>query len=608
MKGSVMQTLWDDLVIKEEQVGVFKLLISCNKSFGLAKPTTMLLFKDIYSTAPTLFLCYIAGMTAVALESATIETSVVSKTDMSHEIVKALVGRIAWTMVSSLFRKWQDDVEKRMERVVKTHFGLDIPTSLDPASSVDVTSDSAWQAFREIASFLTSLLTAASQLFVLYNAATSMNFTFMCICLTQPIFSCLTSRAVWDKVCYAYVNNPHHIRMKALGSLTDPEYRSDVISANLIPWILKEWKASNDWPFYSYSEQESTGQAMISALMEDLPMAFCGLAAILQPGKLSITSIAIFQTSSSTLQYTIHDLLNSGQKFRRAISSVVNIYKAEEIENQVVDGQLSYPIEESEKESSKGMEFELRDLTFSYPGSKKTTPSLDKINVTIPAGSVVVIVGGNGSGKSTLVKLLARLHEPTDGTLLIDSHPASSYAIASLRHCTALLSQDNALFPLSLSENIGLGYPEYVHDEAMVREAARKGGADGFIDKLQERYRTLNLWNIGEGHPMKVKIKEFGEEGKSRTFMRLQSGNVKFIAVDEPSSAMDAEAELHLFNGILDARQGKTHADLILCMKDGALVEKGTHEELMEVKGEYCKLYKIQADAFTNNDVKATST
>ncbi|KAF9010197.1 P-loop containing nucleoside triphosphate hydrolase protein [Cyathus striatus] len=356
---------------------------------------------------------------------------------------------------------------------------------------------------------------------------------------------------------------------------------------------------------------------------------------------LSLSSIAILEQSSSGLRQSLEVLFREHESFRRNLNTLRQIYTPPEVENKIKDGKRLYP---HEKSSDKGMSFELRNVTFQYPGSTKTSNALNNISTSINAGQLVVIVGSNGSGKSTLIKLLARLYDPNSGSLLIDGNSANSYKMADLHDATAILSQDNHVFPLSLSENIGVGYPEHAHSNEMIAESAKKGGALAFISNYNDGFSTtldpmVDIFSINvygnHGHPLHDELEKLykkseisgGEKQRvvaSRTFMRFSSGNVKFVAVDEPSSALDAEGELQLFQNLVEAREGKTmifvthrfghltrYADKIICMKDGTIAESGTHAELMECKGEYAKLYEIQASAFikseTNGGICATA-
>lgn len=130
-----------------------------------------------------------------------------------------------------------------------------------------------------------------------------------------------------------------------------------------------------------------------------------------------------------------------------------------------------------------------RNISFSYPGT--TAKALDNITLCIKPGQLIVIVGSNGSGKSTIVKLLMRLYDATSGSITIDGENIKNYRIGDMRHATAALTQDHHIYPLSLSENIGLGNPAHVADMDMIRAATKQGGAEGLITKLADGYATV---------------------------------------------------------------------------------------------------------------------
>ena len=111
--------------------------------------------------------------------------------------------------------------------------------------------------------------------------------------------------------------------------------------------------------------------------------------------------------------------------------------------------------------------------------------------MSISSSQLVVIVGANGSGKSTIVRILSRLYDPTSGQVLIDGRSSSDYRIKDLQQATVILSQDTSLYPLSLAENIGLGYPDFSFDKDMIIKAAQEGGALGFIQKLNKGMDTV---------------------------------------------------------------------------------------------------------------------
>ena len=203
--------------------------------------------------------------------------------------------------------------------------------------------------------------------------------------------------------------------------------------------------------------------------------------------------------------------------FRKNVLSVRKMYDAFEVTNSMIDGTLAYPPVSEKKDinlNHDGMSFEVRyidsshhlcpmlsyyylhlqstrNISFSYPGSQTATPALNNVSMSLKSGQLVVIVGGNGSGKSTIIRILSRLYDPTSGQVLIDGHSSRDYRIKDLQHATVILSQDTSLYPLSLSENIGLGYPDFSSDKDMILEAAKEGGALEFIQKLNNGMDTV---------------------------------------------------------------------------------------------------------------------
>ncbi|KAJ3777278.1 P-loop containing nucleoside triphosphate hydrolase protein [Lentinula raphanica] len=252
---------------------------------------------------------------------------------------------------------------------------------------------------------------------------------------------------------------------------------------------------------------------------------------------------------------------------------------------------------------------------------------------SIEPGELVVIVGANGSGKSTFVKLLTRLYDVNSGSVIVDGQDIRRYKLADLRKSIATLTQDHLLFDqLSIEENIGLGFPEAMTDKTLINKAAEMGGAQEVLTKLNDGPKTvLDPFSIQYCHArvqededtelaaalknLRKRVEVSGGERQrlvaARTFMRFNSHEIRFVAVDEPSSALDPEGELQLFNNLREARAGKTmifvthrfghltkYADKILCMKDGKVAEYGSHTELLATQGEYYKMYNIQAKAF----------
>ncbi|RUR73130.1 hypothetical protein DSM107007_54890 [Nostoc sp. PCC 7120 = FACHB-418] len=220
---------------------------------------------------------------------------------------------------------------------------------------------------------------------------------------------------------------------------------------------------------------------------------------------------------------------------------------------------------------------------------------LSNINLDFPAGSFIGIVGQSGSGKSTLLKLLPRLYEPKSGKILIDGYDIAKVELYSLRRQIGMVLQDTLLFDGTVRENIALGSSEASDEEIIA--AAKVAFAHDFIMDLPIGYNT----RVGE--------RGSGLSGGQRqriAIARTVLQNPQLLILDEATSALDYNAEAQVGRNLATAFQGKTvffithrlstirHANIILMMEQGAVVEQGTHEELMARKGYYYCLYQQQ--------------
>ncbi|KAF8997283.1 P-loop containing nucleoside triphosphate hydrolase protein [Cyathus striatus] len=241
----------------------------------------------------------------------------------------------------------------------------------------------------------------------------------------------------------------------------------------------------------------------------------------------------------------------------------------------------------------------LWNVSLIYPGTEFL--ALKDVSLSIKPGELVVVVGSNGSGKSTLMKVISRLLTNYAGVFMIDGQYCHEYRKQDLDDCTALLSQNSPLYPVSIAENIGLGLPEQYDNTRLVEEAAKRGGAyDDKEDPLREVLQGLRQETELSG----------GERQRllsARLFMRLFSENINFVGVDEPSSELDAVGERDLFENLIVYKGKRTmvivahhfyglveRANKIICMKEGSIAEIGSHSDLMRLDGVYSELYKAQ--------------
>ena len=252
----------------------------------------------------------------------------------------------------------------------------------------------------------------------------------------------------------------------------------------------------------------------------------------------------------------------------------------------------------------------IEHLSFSYPGTSRVV--LDDVSVKLPAGAVVAIVGENGAGKSTLVKLLAKMYEPTSGSIFLDDTALARVQASEWRKRLAGAFQDFFRFEFRARHTVGLGDVPRLDDEPAVVAAVGRAGAGDVVTRLTAGLET----QLGPTWPGGVEL-SFGQWQKlalARGFMRDEP---LLLILDEPTAALDAETEHALFERYAAAARSSgendsgritilvSHrfstvrmADLILVLDGARLVEVGPHDELMARKGHYAELYSIQAAAY----------
>jgi ATP-binding cassette subfamily B multidrug efflux pump len=269
-------------------------------------------------------------------------------------------------------------------------------------------------------------------------------------------------------------------------------------------------------------------------------------------------------------------------------------------------------------------EIEFRDLTFTYPtllsgdgnasggaangrgtkgdsanGTAASTnsghPILSNINLRIPAGSTVAIIGPTGSGKTTLAALVARLWDAPNGELLVDGRPIREWPLETLRGAIGYVPQDTYLFGDTLGENIAFGLPQY--DEERVREAAEVANLEGDIEDFTEKYETV----VGERG-----ITLSGGQKQRAAIARALVRDPKILILDDSLSAVDTQTEERILSRLRGIMAGRTtilishrtstvqDADQIVVLRDGQIIERGRHEDLLARGGYYADLYHKQ--------------
>ena len=248
-----------------------------------------------------------------------------------------------------------------------------------------------------------------------------------------------------------------------------------------------------------------------------------------------------------------------------------------------------------------GVRFE--GVSFTYPDARE--PALSGIDLHIPPGSKLAIVGENGSGKTTLIKLLTRLYEPTEGRITLDGRDLREWAPGALHRRIGVIFQDFVRYQLKVGENIGAGDDRAYEDRARWADAAERGLAAPIIDSLPDRYDTqLGKW-FKNGR--ELSLGQWQKVALARSFMRRDAD---VLVLDEPTASMDAAAEVAIFDRFRELTDDKiaiviSHrfstvrmADEIIVLDRGAIIERGSHTALLAQGGRYATLFNLQAQGY----------
>jgi ATP-binding cassette subfamily B protein len=248
-----------------------------------------------------------------------------------------------------------------------------------------------------------------------------------------------------------------------------------------------------------------------------------------------------------------------------------------------------------------GIRFE--GVGFQYPGSERW--ALRNIDLLVPKGQSLALVGENGAGKTTFIKLLSGLYRPSEGRVLLDGRDVEAWDEHALRSRIGVIFQDFNQYQLLLRENIAFGSVEHLQDDLRLARAIDHGGARELVASLSSGLETqLGRWfkegvDLSGGQWQKVAL--------ARAFMRDEAD---ILILDEPTAALDAEAEHAVFQRFRALAAGRTTilishrfptvrmADRIVVLEGGAIIEQGTHAELLAAGARYARLFALQAEGY----------
>ena len=247
----------------------------------------------------------------------------------------------------------------------------------------------------------------------------------------------------------------------------------------------------------------------------------------------------------------------------------------------------------------------VRDVSFRY--GEQHPWVLRHIDLFLPAGQCLALVGLNGAGKTTLVKLLTRLYDPTEGQILWDGIDIRTFDPGELRQHMSTIFQDFAHYDLTAQHNIGLGNVAQIENSEVVQQAAMKAGIHNRMVELPQGYQSfLGRWLANDDSGVDLSGGEWQKIALARMFMR----EAELLILDEPTAALDAQAEYDLYTHFRELMRGRTSllithrfstvrmADTIAVIESGQITEYGTHDELLSLGRTYANLYTMQAENY----------
>jgi len=365
-----------------------------------------------------------------------------------------------------------------------------------------------------------------------------------------------------------------------------------ITGVQIVQAFNQEQRAIEEFNEINYKLRETSTKAQIwSGLLMPLlsVISNIGFAAVAivggilgVKGHISVGVIASFMTYSRQFVRPLNDIASTFNVLQSGLAGAERVFEA-----------LDEKEEQPDKPDAVDMiapagRVQFEDVTFGY---KPGEPILNRISFVAEAGTSTAIIGPTGAGKTTIIQLLTRFYEPTSGKVTIDGRELADYTRDSLRRSFGVVLQDTYLFSGTIRDNLKYGNPDATDEE--MREAAKLANADAFIQRLPNRYDTVlteNGGSLSQGQRQLLAI------------ARVMLAKPSMLILDEATSSIDTRTELHIQEALAKLMEGRTSfviahrlntirdADSIMVIDKGAIVERGSHDELMAFKGAYYRM------------------
>lgn len=431
----------------------------------------------------------------------------------------------------------------------------------------------------------------------------SLHWMLVVLALTSAVLSLALERQLTSKMYeFLYTETPEQRERDYLGDLlVQPRTTKEIRAFVLADYLLGRHRKLSEDLFKQRERmyQLGTRNALLTGLLAGTTLALAyafvalrGVTGTIDPGSVVLV-IGAFGSVSSTL----------GQ--------ISNTFVAVDQHTAFLDDYFSFlaierlvpvPAQPRKAPSALVAGIEFDNVTFSYPGA--TEPSVAGLNLHIREGELIALVGENGAGKSTLVKLLLRFYDADRGSVRVGGVDLKNMDPDEWRSRVGVLFQDFATYELSVRENVMMGRPDDVGDDARVMEALQAARSEWLVRKLRKGLDSRVGRLFEGGHDLS------GGEWQRLALARIIYRNADVWILDEPTSALDPEAEAAVFAELKESLRGRigiviSHrfssvriADRVAVIDGGRVVELGTHAELLAAEGRYAAMFALQSAAF----------
>jgi ATP-binding cassette subfamily B protein len=395
--------------------------------------------------------------------------------------------------------------------------------------------------------------------------------------------------------------------------LSNEHYVKEVRLFGLADWLL------NGFLGIATVYQQSQRQQELREIKWQLPIellsrlvaggAFIFIALQVLAGRLTIGDVALYMSAVSSVQANLAGIIFALAGLNENVLFYRQYMRLMALPSDIPSPESARPVPPLRQG------IELRNVSFRYADARPWV--LRHFNLFIPAGHCVALVGLNGAGKTTLVKLLTRLYDVSEGEILWDGIDIRCFDPAALRQEMGVIFQDFGRYNLSVRENIGVGDMAHLDDEGRIMRAGRQAGLADVIQKLPRGYDTiLSRWLVEEADAgADLSGGQWQKVALARLFMR----EATFYILDEPTAALDAQAEHEIFEQFVTLTADRTSllishrfstvsmADGVAVIEKGQVTEYGSHQTLLAAGGSYARLYTLQAARYNQNDRRSVT-